>query len=235
MAKEEKRNEYDRFQNWIWCDIETTGIDPGRSDILEICVVVTTPDMEPWDTLHMIVHHPMSVLLTKSSSWCKRHFGSLSYGGNGLFDECNRSNTRYEDAEMKLWHFFEYYSSHPVGVGRPNMEIDRLYFDRVNGTNGKPIGSYDVNNTIYSSRRTHRGVMLAGSTVHFDRGFLMAFFPNLKKFMSHKVIDVTSILEMTKRFKPDSLKDLGKPSGHHRACHDIFDSIKLLKYIKERT
>lgn len=228
-----EKNQYDKYQNWIWCDIESSGIDPKRSEILEICVIVTDSNMEIWDSMHLIIHHPMSVLLTKSSNWCKRHFGSLSYNGNGLFDQCNRSSTSYKDAEIKLWHFFEYYSCHPVGVGRPNMNIYRQYFDRVSDTNGSQIGTYNVNNTIYSSRKTHRGVMLAGSTVHFDRGFLMRFFPGLKPFMSHKVIDVTSLLEMTKRFRPELLVDLGKPSGNHRACDDILDSIKLFKFITD--
>lgn len=75
--------------------------------------------------------------------------------------------------------------------------------------------------------------MLAGSTVHFDRGFLMKFFPGLKPFMSHKVIDVTSLLEMTKRFRPELLVELGKPSGNHRACDDILDSIKLFKFLTD--
>lgn len=227
------QNEYDKYNPWIWIDIETSGLDPKRSEIMEVCIVVTTPDMETWDTLHLIIHHPLSILLTRSSNWCKRHFGSMSYGGNGLFDECNRSNTSYEEAEIKIWHFLEFYSSHPVGTSRPNMNINRRYFDTVSGSNGDSLGNFDMSSTSYPTRRTHRSAMLAGSTVHFDRGFLIKFFPGLKPFLNHKVIDVTSLLEMAKRFRPDLLEHLGKPNGNHRACQDIFDSINLLKYIKE--
>jgi len=225
--------EYDRYNPFIWIDLESSGLNPETSEILEICLVVTNGDMQVWDSLHIVMHHPHSVLLAKSSPWCKRHFGSVYYNGNGLFDECNYSSVSHQDAECMLWNFFEFYSCNSVGSSVRPVETPRNFFDRTNGSNGESIGNYDVSNMGYSSKKPHRLVMLAGSTVHFDRGFLLTHFPALKRFLNHKVIDVTSLLETTRRFRPDSLSELPKPSGYHRALPDIYDSINLYKYIKD--
>ena len=101
--------EYDKHSPWIWIDIESSGLDPMSAEILEISLVVSGGDMTPWDSLHIVLHHPHSVLLAKSSSLCKHHFGTVTYGGNGLFDECNCSTVSHEDDEYTLWNLFEFY------------------------------------------------------------------------------------------------------------------------------
>lgn len=224
--------EYDKYSPWIWIDIESSGLDSSRSEILEIYVVVTDSNMEPRDHLHLVIHHPMHILLAKSSLWCKRHFGSITYGGNGLFDECQFSNLSYADAEHQLWDFFEFYSSHPVGTLRPGAG-KRLFFDKTLGANGDNIQKHDLSHMPYNSNNPHRLIMLAGSTVHFDRDFVLKYFPSIKRFLNHKVIDVTSLLETARRFRPEALARLPKPNSRHRAREDIFDSIGLFKYIKD--
>lgn len=224
--------DYDRYNPWFWIDMETSGLDPSTAEILEINLVVTDADLKPWDSIHIVVHHPKNILMVKSSHWCKRKFRSVSYGGNGLFDECHFSNTTHEDAKHLLWNFFEYYSSHEVGKGRPQQST-RQFFDRTTGTNGVNLSDYDVSYTTYSSKSPHRLVLLAGSTVHFDRAFLVAHFPELKRFLNHKNVDVTTLLETAKRFRPDILANKPKPSASHRAMEDILDSIKLYKYFRE--
>lgn len=218
---------------WIWIDLESTGIDPHSSEILEISLVVTDDNFEPWDTLHIVLHHPMSVLLAKSTPWCKRKFSDKCYGGNGLFNENHFSTTSHEDCEFLLWNFFEFYSSHPVGKGRPERKT-RMFFDKTSGSNGEGLRNHDISSTPYASRYNHKSILLAGSTVHFDREFLMVHFPCLRRFLNHKVIDVATFLETSKRFKPELLADKPVPSSTHRAQQDILDSIKLYKYFKEK-
>lgn len=232
LCSKQVSRDYDRYNPWFWIDMETTGLDPVNSEILEINVVVTNADLQPWDSLHIVIHHPMNILMLKSSTWCKRKFRSRSHGGNGLFDECHFSNTTHEDAKLQLWNFFEYYSSHEIGKGRPQPP-SRHFFDRTTGSNGVNLSCYDVSLTQYSSKTPHRLILLAGSTVHFDRAFLVSHFPELKRFLNHKNVDVTTLLETAKRFRPDLLAHKPKPSSSHRAMEDILDSIKLYKYFKE--
>lgn len=224
--------DYDRYNPWIWVDIETTGLDPATSEVLEVNVVVTDASLVPWDSLHIVIHHPMNILMMKSSAWCKRKFCSKCSGGNGLFDECNFSTTTQEDAAFMLWNFFEFYTSHEVGKGRP-QKPERLFFDKTTGVNGQNLSNFDISHAAYSSKSPHRLALLCGSTVHFDRGFIEYHFPDLKRFLNHKNVDVTTLLETAKRFNPALLKFKPKPSGTHRARDDILDSINLYKFFRE--
>lgn len=222
---------YDRMSPWFWLDVETSGLDPQNDFILEVYVAVTDSDLNVWDTMHVVLHHPYNVLLAKASTWCKGHFCSKSHRGNGLFDECNFSNTSHHDAERLLWNFFEYYSSHEVGEGRPR-EVPPDFMNTTSDSHGSILHPHEVSATRYSTSAPHRSALLAGSTVHFDRQFLMKEFPCLRKFLSHKSIDVTSILETFKRFGKGRLHHKPKPGGTHRAGDDIIDSINLMKYFK---
>lgn len=213
--------------------METSGLEPSTSEVLEVNVVVTDASLIPWDSLHIVIHHPMNILMMKSSQWCKRKFCSKSYGGNGLFEECNFSHTTHEDATFMLWNFFEYYSSHEVGKGKP-PKYDRKFFDKTVGANGMNLTNYDISTTAFRSKTPHRLALLCGSTVHFDKKFLDHHFPVLKRFMNHKNIDVTTLLETAKRFRPDILVKKPKPSATHRAMEDILDSIELFKYFREK-
>jgi len=226
MNKSKQKHDYDKSNPWIWIDIETSGLDPDRSEILEIYAVVTDSNMMPVDHLHLLLHHPVNVLLHRSSHWCKRHFGKY---GNGLFNECNYSTLSYADAEHHLWNFFEFYATNPIGTTRPLNE-QRPFFDRTLGAAGQHINEEEE---YHVSNRPHRLIMLAGSTIHFDREFLLKYFPCLRKLLNHKVIDVTSLLESVRRFNPEALGSLPKPQNIHRAGADIYDSINLYKYIKD--
>lgn len=232
ISNKQISREYDRYNPWLWIDIETTGLDPATSEVLEVNVVVTDASLVPWDSLHIVIHHPMNILMMKSSSWCKRKFCSTAYGGNGLFDECHYSHTTYEDAAFILWNFFEFYSSNAVGKGRPQKH-ERHFFDKTTGANGQNLSNFDISHAAYSSKSPHRLALLCGSTVHFDRGFIEYHFPDLKRFLNHKNIDVTTLLETAKRFRPDLLQSKPKPSSSHRAADDIMDSINLYKYFRE--
>ena len=224
--------DYDRYNPWFWIDMETSGLNPSTSEILEINIVVTNSNLEPWDSIHIVLHHPVNIMMMKASPWCRRKFVGTSYGGNGLFDACHYSNTSHSEANVLLWNFFEYYSCHEIGKGRPE-NANRAFFDKTKGANGNMLSHYDVSFSQYSSKNPHRLVLLAGSTVHFDRAFLEVHFPDLKRFLNHKNVDVTTFLETAKRFRPDLLAKKPKPGGTHRAMDDILDSISLYKFFKE--
>ena len=75
--------------------------------------------------------------------------------------------------------------------------------------------------------------ILAGSSVWFDRGFLKKCIPELVDHLNYRILDVSSINEVARRFWPDvyaarpQKKEEDKP---HRALDDIFESIKVLEH-----
>ncbi|ACH46829.1 putative oligoribonuclease [Feldmannia species virus] len=222
---------YDRNNPWFWIDIETSSLDFSTSDVLEIAIVVTDSGLNVWDSLHVVIHHPINILMLKSSNWCKEKFCSRSYGGNGLFDDCHYSNTSITDATHLMLNFFEYYSTHEIGRGRPAHK-SRTFFDRTSGANGMKLSPYDISCQVQNFTGTRRSQgLLAGSTVYFDRRIIEKHFPVLRKYLSHKNVDVTSLLETAKRFHPDLIENKPKPTMVHRAMDDILDSLTLYKYL----
>ena len=65
---------------------------------------------------------------------------------------------------------------------------------------------------------------LCGNSVCQDRRFLNRYMPTLESFLHYRNIDVSSIKELSKRWRPD-LQDLIKKKGSHSALLDIRESI----------
>lgn len=74
--------------------------------------------------------------------------------------------------------------------------------------------------------------ILAGSTVHFDRAWLLARWPSLEDFLHHRVLDVSGIKEACKRWSPDLVPEL--EFAPHRAEPDCLASLELMKHFRER-
>ena len=72
--------------------------------------------------------------------------------------------------------------------------------------------------------------VLAGSSVHFDRGFISQMFPQLSDRFSHRHADVSAMREFVRRWDPT----YENPSavGAHRPTLDILDSIKLARHLR---
>jgi oligoribonuclease len=73
-------------------------------------------------------------------------------------------------------------------------------------------------------------VYLAGSSVHFDRGFLDAKDIFFHKKFSHRIFDVSVMRTMLKMWKPELL---WPQNGTHRAMDDILDHIEEAKYYRK--
>ncbi|HAZ27320.1 TPA: oligoribonuclease [Candidatus Acetothermia bacterium] len=84
---------------------------------------------------------------------------------------------------------------------------------------------------LVAARCPPRACPLAGSSVCFDRRFLMRHMPRLEAHLSYRLVDVSSIKELVKRWYPD--KALPNGSGaKHRAVPDIGESIAELRYYR---
>jgi oligoribonuclease len=74
---------------------------------------------------------------------------------------------------------------------------------------------------------------LAGNTVGMDRLFLERDMPELMKHLHYRVVDVSSIKELVRRWYPRVFFNAPAKTGGHRALGDIEDSIRELKYYRE--
>jgi oligoribonuclease len=85
--------------------------------------------------------------------------------------------------------------------------------------------------------RTHvpaaRKAPLAGNTVYVDRGFLARDMPALDEHLHYRLVDVSSIKELSRRWFPRVYYSAPPKHGGHRALADIRESIEELKYYRE--
>ena len=75
--------------------------------------------------------------------------------------------------------------------------------------------------------------ILAGSSVHFDKEFLRKEMPRLFSHLHYRIVDVTTVGELVKRWFPTVMRRRPRKQGHHRALDDIRDSIRELAFYKD--
>ena len=74
---------------------------------------------------------------------------------------------------------------------------------------------------------------LAGNTVSTDRLFIARDMPTLDGFMHYRIVDVSSIKELSRRWFPKAYFGAPAKRGNHRALADIQESIEELRYYRE--
>ncbi|PKQ25298.1 MAG: oligoribonuclease [Actinobacteria bacterium HGW-Actinobacteria-4] len=74
---------------------------------------------------------------------------------------------------------------------------------------------------------------LAGNTVGMDKVFLERDMPRLIEHLHYRVVDVSSIKELVRRWYPRVFFNAPPKTGGHRALGDIQDSIRELKYYRQ--
>ena len=73
---------------------------------------------------------------------------------------------------------------------------------------------------------------ICGNSIGQDRRFLYQHMPELEQYFHYRYLDVSTIKELTRRWKPELLDGLQK-KGSHLALDDIRDSIAELQYYRE--
>jgi oligoribonuclease len=72
---------------------------------------------------------------------------------------------------------------------------------------------------------------LAGNTVHQDRRFMARYMPALDAYLHYRIVDVSTLKELARRWRPDVLQGLTK-EGRHEALADVYESIEELRYYR---
>ena len=79
----------------------------------------------------------------------------------------------------------------------------------------------------------HTRPPLAGNSVATDRTFLTRDMPALESFLHYRIVDVSSIKELSRRWFPRAYFQSPPKQGNHRALADIQESIEELRYYRE--
>lgn len=74
---------------------------------------------------------------------------------------------------------------------------------------------------------------LAGNSIYMDRMFLNSYMPRLNEYLHYRIIDVSSIKELCRRWNQPVFSKQPKKLLAHRSLDDIKDTITELKYYKE--
>jgi oligoribonuclease len=90
--------------------------------------------------------------------------------------------------------------------------------------------------TVLDYVRAHvpqaKTVPLAGNSIATDRGFIARDMPTLDDYLHYRMIDVSSIKELCRRWYPRIYYGQPEKGLTHRALADIYESIRELKFYR---
>jgi oligoribonuclease len=73
---------------------------------------------------------------------------------------------------------------------------------------------------------------LAGNTVHQDRRFMARYMPAFDAYLHYRIVDVSTLKELARRWRPDVLQGLAK-EGKHEALADVYESIEEQRHYRK--
>lgn len=129
-------------------------------------------------------------------------------------------------------------------VHQPDGVLDAMD-DWNKGTHGKSglidrvkastLGEAEVATQLidFIAQHVPKGVSpMCGNTIHQDRRFMARWMPTLEAWFHYRNIDVSTIKELCKRWRPEVASSF-KKGGKHEALADIYESIEELKHYRE--
>lgn len=170
--------------NLIWIDLEMTGLQPDTDRIIEIAVVVTSPDLSVKVEGPVFAIHQSDAVLDGMDAWNKG-----THGRSGLIDRVRASTFDEAAAEAAVIDFLKTC----VPAGKSPM---------------------------------------CGNSICQDRRFLARGMPALERYFHYRNLDVSTLKELARRWKPGILDGFKKAQAH-TALVDIQESIDELAYYRE--
>ncbi|KAM3920813.1 oligoribonuclease, mitochondrial [Leptodactylus fuscus] len=172
-------------QRMVWVDLEMTGLDINKDEIIEMACLITDSDLNILaEGPNLIIKQP-DELLDSMSNWCKEH-----HGKSGLTQAVRDSKISLAQAEYEFLSFIRKHT--PPGV-----------------------------------------CPLAGNSVHVDKQFLSKYMPQFMRHLHYRIIDVSTVKELCRRWYPVEYECAPKKAASHRALDDIRESIKELQFYRQ--
>ncbi|MEO8346352.1 MAG: oligoribonuclease [Betaproteobacteria bacterium] len=72
---------------------------------------------------------------------------------------------------------------------------------------------------------------MCGNSICQDRRFLARWMPTFENWFHYRNLDVSTLKELCRRWKPELMKGIPK-EGKHEALADVYESIEELKYYR---
>ena len=170
--------------NLVWMDLEMTGLNPEKERIIEIAVIVTSPDLSISVEGPVFVIHQSDELLDQMDAWNKG-----THGRSGLIDRVKASTVTEAEAEKEIIKFLKKYVPAKASP-------------------------------------------LCGNSIGQDRRFLVKYMPKLEDFVHYRNVDVSTLKELSRRWKP-AVYGSFKSEQAHTALADVKESIAELQHYKE--
>ena len=73
---------------------------------------------------------------------------------------------------------------------------------------------------------------MCGNSICQDRRFLARWMPRFEAWFHYRNLDVSTLKELARRWKPELAKGVSK-NGKHEALADVYESIEEMKYYRE--
>lgn len=94
----------------------------------------------------------------------------------------------------------------------------------------------DAEQQVLAYVRTHvpeaNKAPLCGNSIATDRGFLARYMPELDSHLHYRMVDVSSVKELARRWYPRAYFQSPPKEGGHRALADILESVRELDYYR---
>ena len=130
-------------------------------------------------------------------------------------------------------------------ISQPESVLERM--DEWNQTHHRQSGLIDeVRASIVSEAEAEQRTLdfvrehcdpqacpLAGNSVHRDRSFLRQYMSTLDEFMHYRIIDVSTVKELVRRWYPEIYAQAPTKGDMHRALDDIHESIAELRFYQQ--
>ena len=146
-----------------------------------------------------------------------------------ITDEKYKEFASYEALVLPpRWAFVEH--------GALTMHNKSGLWDRVHGDEAVTINLVDAEVAALLARWSDKPMILAGSSVHFDRGFIEREMPFTKKALHYRNLDVSTIKMFVSNMTGIDSEDLppSKETRAHTAMSDILDSIDAIKWYTQK-
>lgn len=73
---------------------------------------------------------------------------------------------------------------------------------------------------------------MCGNSICQDRRFMFRYMPRLEAYFYYRNLDVSTLKELCKRWKPELAKGIVK-NGKHTALADVYESIEEMKFYRD--